>query len=67
MQNLAAAATPIFDGTANWGFGASDVWTNVMAIVGSVSGFLILGICVAFAPRVFTIIRKAVNGGGGKK
>ncbi|MEK4466427.1 hypothetical protein ACFWMP_31290 [Paenibacillus sp. NPDC058367] len=67
MNTMAAAAsTPIFSGTADWGFGASDVWTNVMLIVGSVSAFLILGICIKFAPKVFTVIFKALGIGGGK-
>lgn len=61
-----AAVTPIFDGATDWGFGASDIWSNSMAITASVSGFIILGIVVAFAPRVFGLIRKAITGGGGK-
>ncbi|MEK4493988.1 hypothetical protein NYE44_30515 [Paenibacillus sp. FSL L8-0493] len=63
---MTAASTPIFSGTADWGFGASDVWSNVMLIVGSVSAFLVLGICIKFAPKVFTVIFKALGIGGGK-
>ncbi|MMZ55613.1 hypothetical protein D1872_174720 [compost metagenome] len=61
---VAAAATPIFDGTANWGFTGSDIWTNVMLIVASLSTFVILGICIKFAPRVFGVIRSALFGSG---
>lgn len=57
----------IFDGvTTNWGFEAADIWSSTMTVVGSVAGFLLLGIAVAFAPKAFTLLRKATTGGGGK-
>lgn len=57
----------IFDGvTTSWGFEAGDIWSSVMSVVGSVAPFLLLGIAVAFAPKAFTIIRKAVSGGNNK-
>jgi hypothetical protein len=43
----------------NWGFGAAEIWSNVLLIVGSLSGFLLLGICIYMAPSVMFIIRQA--------
>lgn len=60
----AAVTSPLGDGTVDWGFGSSDVWQTSMMIVGSVSGFLLLGIVVKFAPKIFGVIRSAVVGGG---
>jgi len=58
----------VFDGvTTSWGFTASDVWSNVMSVVGSVAPFLLLGIAVIFAPKAFSLIRKAATGGNNAK
>lgn len=58
----------IFDGvTTSWGFEAGDVWSSVMSVVTSLAPFLLLGIAVAFAPKVFGLIRKATGGGNGGK
>lgn len=43
----------------DWGFGAAEIWSNVLLIVGSLSGFLLLGICIYLAPSVMFIIRQA--------
>lgn len=64
MGQFAAAATPLFSGTQDWGFGASDIWSGALLIVGSMSAFLVLRICVKFAPAVFTLIFKALGMGG---
>lgn len=66
MNNAPLAVENIFTGT-DWGFGASDIWTQGMGIVASVSGFLVLGIVIAFAPRIFGLLRKAIIGNGGSK
>lgn len=44
-----------------WGFDGKDVWQNVVMLVGSLSIFLLLGIVIKFAPRIFTMIRNAIN------
>ena len=64
---LPAAATPLFSGTQDWGFGASDIWSSSLLIVGSLSAFLVLRICIKFAPRVFTLLFRALGIGGGKE
>lgn len=63
-NTVAAAATPIFDGTANWGFTGADIWSNGMLIVGSLATFVLLGIVVKFAPRIIKVIWSALFGGG---
>lgn len=60
----AAAGNNVISGNTDWGFTSADIWSNGMAIVGSVAGFLILGIVIKFAPRIFTVIRSAIIGGG---
>ncbi|MEK4493998.1 hypothetical protein NYE44_30565 [Paenibacillus sp. FSL L8-0493] len=50
----------IIDGVVKFGFSGSDIWSNVLLIVGSVSGFLLVGICIRFAPIVFDLIRHAL-------
>lgn len=58
-----AAVDPIFTGTADWGFGGSDIWSNAMMIVASLATFVILGIVVKFAPKVIAVIWSALFGG----
>lgn len=55
-------ATPV-----NWGFQAQDIWSNGMTIVGSLATFIVLGIVVAFAPRIISLIKGAITGGGRKR
>lgn len=66
-----AAATPlgnIFSGiTTDWGFGISDLWSSSMGIVGSLAPFILLGLSIVMAPKIFRLIRSASAGGGGKK
>lgn len=59
----------IFAGVTSidWGFSASDLWTNGMFIVKSLATFIVLGIVIRFAPRIIGLVRGAATGGGGKK
>ncbi|WP_336791161.1 hypothetical protein [Paenibacillus sp. MMO-177] len=58
----------IFSGvTMDWGFSVSDIWSSSMGIFASLAGFIVLGMVVTFAPRLFGLVRKAVVGGGGRK
>lgn len=49
------------NGVVDWGFSSSDIWSNGMAIVMSVAGFLILGIVIEFAPSIFRLLYVAVT------
>lgn len=52
----------IFDGLASdWGFDVADIWTSGMGIVGSLAPFILLGIVVAFAPKIIGLIKGAVQ------
>lgn len=63
---LPAVVPALFSGTQDWGFGASDIWSSALLVVGSVSGFLVLRIVIKFAPTIFTLLFKALGIGGGK-
>lgn len=63
-----AAVTVIDPATVtDWGFTSSDVWTNSMTITASLAGFILLGIAVVFAPKIFGLIRGAIVGGGRRR
>lgn len=49
-------------GNVDWSFGTGDIWSTSMIVVGSLSGFLILGLAVKFAPDLFVLIRDAIFG-----
>ena len=51
---------PIVGSPDGWRLTGSDIWTNIVMLVASLGLFVLLGICVRFAPRVFRIIRQAV-------
>jgi hypothetical protein len=44
-----------------WGLTGNEIWTNVVLFVASLGVFILLGICVRLAPRVFRILRQAIN------
>ncbi len=41
----------------NFGFQASDILSNSGALVSSVAGFVLLGLAIAFAPRLIAFIK----------
>lgn len=51
----------IFNGGTNWGFTASDIWTNGMMIVGSLAVFILLGLAVKFVPHIIWLIRNGIG------
>ncbi|SDW82119.1 hypothetical protein SAMN04489725_11611 [Alicyclobacillus hesperidum] len=46
----------------NWGFTSNDVLSNSMALFSTLAGFVLLGIAIAFAPRLITLIKSAILG-----
>lgn len=58
-----AAIDPIITGTPDWGFTGGDIWGQAMLIVASLATFVVLGIVIKFAPRVFSVIWAALFGG----
>lgn len=52
--------------TIDWGFDASDIFTNSMFLVSSLAAFILLGLAVIFAPKLFSLIRAAATGGKSK-
>ena len=63
VTTMYATTQNVISGT-DWGLTGGDIWTQGMAIVGSLAGFVLLGITVRFAPKIFSVIRAAVFGGG---
>lgn len=57
-MNLFATVT-----TVDWGFDASDIFTNGMFLVGSVAAFVLLGIAIKYVPTLIGIINAAVRPG----
>lgn len=55
----------IFEGVTkiDWGFNAGDIWTNSMFIVASLSTFILLGLAVAFAPQIISLIKGVLRRG----
>lgn len=43
------------------GFSPNDIWTNTMLIVSSMAGFLLLGIVIRFAPRIFRLVKESIQ------
>lgn len=55
-------ANDLFTGTTvDWGFTATDIFTNGMALVKSVGPYVLLGIAVLFVPKLISIIRNATG------
>lgn len=56
------ATNNLFDGiTIDWGFTAADIFSNGMALVGSLAVFVLLGIAIMYAPKLIDLIRTAVR------
>ena len=46
----------------NFGFTGSDILTNSTALVGGLATFVILGLAVAFAPKLISVIKGVFRG-----
>lgn len=57
----------ISSSAVNWGFTANDVLSNSMALFGTLAGFVILGVAIAFTPRLISLIRGAIVGSKGRR
>lgn len=56
------AENNLFEGiTIDWGFTAADIFSNGMALVGSLAVFVLLGIAIMYAPKLIDLIRTAVR------
>lgn len=55
-----SVATVVY-GNVDWGFGATDIWSNSMTVVGSLATFVVLGVVVAFTPTIIKLIRKTIQ------
>lgn len=52
----------IFDGvTVDWGFSATDVFSNGMGLVLTLAGFVLLGIAIKYVPALIKMIKDAVS------
>lgn len=47
--------------TIAWGFTPADIFTNGMTLVGSVAAFVVLGIAIAYVPKLISVIKGAVS------
>lgn len=45
---------------SKWGFSIVDLWQAVQKIVISVGSFLLLGIVIRFAPRIFRLVKESI-------
>lgn len=45
---------------AGWGFDSKDVWDSALSLFSSLAIFLLLGIVIRLAPRIFQLLRRAV-------
>lgn len=48
----------------DWGFTATDLLNNAVALYSSVGGFILLILAVAFAPRLVAFIKSIVSSRG---
>lgn len=52
----------LFDGvTLNWGFDAADIVSNGATLLGSLGGFVLLGLAVYFAPKLIDLVKNAAR------
>ncbi|EEL73251.1 hypothetical protein bcere0027_54750 [Bacillus cereus AH676] len=47
-------------------FGPADLLTSSMSLVGILGGFILLGLAIAFVPKLISIIRSAAASRNGK-
>ncbi|HDR7488753.1 TPA: hypothetical protein QCX63_005001 [Bacillus pacificus] len=48
-------------------FGPADLLTSSMSLVGLLGGFILLGIAIAFTPKIISLIRAAAASRNGNK
>lgn len=59
---MPTAAHNLFDGlTVDWGFTPMDIWSNGMAIVLSLALFVLLGIAIAYVPKIIELVKTAAT------
>lgn len=44
----------------DWGFGSGDIWGTSMVVVGSLAGFLLLGIVIKFVPQLISMVKQSI-------
>lgn len=44
-----------------WGFSVSDLWQSSLHVIGTLAGFILLGIVISLSPRLIKLIRHAVQ------
>ncbi|MBP3040575.1 hypothetical protein J9303_13875 [Bacillaceae bacterium Marseille-Q3522] len=60
-------ATPIIDfGGITLPFSVTDLLSSSMGLIGLLAGFILLGIAVAFTPRLISLIKGATGHGKSK-
>lgn len=52
---------PVIGNPDGWGLTGSDIWKNIVLLVASLGLFILLGICIRLAPKVFRVLRQAIN------
>lgn len=53
----------LFTGVTNvdWGFTASDIFTNGVALFSFLAAFVLLGIAIKFAPKLVEMVKGAIG------
>ena len=46
----------------NFGFTGADIWNNAMLIVSSLGTFVVIGLAIAFAPRIIGVLKRLFGG-----
>lgn len=41
----------------DWGFSGSDLWSNAMAVVSSLTPYVLIALAIALAPRVLGVLK----------
>lgn len=64
---MLGTATPAIDFSGvSLPFDVTDLLSSSMGLIGLVGSFILLGIAIAFAPRIINFIKGAVGQGGRK-
>lgn len=62
MEETVTTSVYVLDGvTFDYGLTPVDIFTNGMTLVGSVAAFVVLGIAIAYVPKLISIIKGAVS------
>jgi hypothetical protein len=54
---MGSGGNQVIPTSISWGFTPADIWSNTAALVSSVSGFILLALAVAFAPRIVSFLK----------